>query len=165
MRHDHDPDYDPTPRVAGPRRQHSWEIHEQRLEDERKQLLSVLAQIAASTGGTFSALTNPPENDVLFAGVVLLGATGVWEDEWKQPCASVFAMDLNSMGPYLVTQQAPPDGSASPRQGAGSFQVLQNVAMTFPMRSNSIAIVGPAGGMLNVAVFARPQTAFAAVMP
>lgn len=151
------------------RRVHAWEIHQERLAAQRQEELGILRQVTQSLGGIFSALTDPPIDDVLFAGSITIGPAGgtdAFEQlDFKQQTAFVAIFNYQDAPLWLI--EGGFTGGA-PGPGAGRFQIQPFEARGVPLRGSSISIwIGTApesGPTCDLAVYARPQSAFSAAI-
>ncbi len=151
------------------RRVHAWEIHQDRLAAERQEELSILRQVTQSLGGIFSALTDPPIDDVLFAGSIIIGPPGRTDAyaqlDFKQATAFVAIFNYQDVPLWLI------EGGftgGTPGTGAGRFQIQPGEARGVPLRGESvtvwIATAIESGPTCDLAVYARGGAPFSAVI-
>ena len=153
------------------RRPHSWEIHQEELERRRQEELGFLRQMTQSLGGIFSALTNPPIDDVLFAGSVQIGPPGganaYRQLDFRQETAFVAIFNYQTVPLWLI-EGGYTGGDGPPGIGAGRFQIQPSEARGVPIRGESItlwiATAPDSGPTCDLAVYARPQSAFSAAI-
>lgn len=152
-----------------PRRERSWEIHERRQAEHNDLVVSLLQQIARSMGGVFSTLTNPPANDVLFAGSIVVdpaGGTDAYEQlDFKQDAAYVAIFNYSASVLWLIEGGY---GGGNPGTGAGRFQIQPGESRGVPMKGSTItvlAVTAPESGpTCDLVVYARPKGAFSSAL-
>lgn len=99
--------------------------------------------------------------EVLWSGLAVLDQSGIWAKTEGQMGQSIFVVNLTAQ---TITVAGMPRQSAAPISGAGVHQVPTNCAMTLNLRASAWSIYGPANGLVDVQIFARPQAPFASTV-
>ena len=149
---------------------HAWEIHQERLARAAQAELGLLDQMLASLGGIFDALTNPPANDVLFAGSLAIlppGGTDAYAQlDFKQDTAYVAIFNYQDLPLWLI--EGGYTGGGAPGIGAGRFQIQPGESRGVPMKGSSITVwiaaAPESGPTCDLAVYARPRSAFSSAL-
>lgn len=137
---------------VAPEHEPFWRRHQREHEVAAAQTGALLEQFVAHIGGLRAALLAPPADDVLFSGVVKIGADGTYRfGTFRQPYASV--MVLNS-GAHAVTL-LPDYTGVVPSAGAGMARVASGHWRLVSMRGTGLVLVGTTGTTLDVEVYMR----------
>lgn len=153
------------------RRERAWEIHERRQDEQDKVFLHLFEQMVASLGGIFNVLTNPPIDDVLFAGSVVIGtaaaaANAVRTFNFKQPSAYVAIFNYSTQAIWII--EGTFEGGHAPGPGPGRFQIQAGESRGVPLRGGAVSLfiaASPAPApACDLAIYARPARAFGGVI-
>lgn len=143
-----------APTVTAKKREPNWQRRALEKERQQAQVMNLLEQIEASTGGLLALSKAPPMNDVLAQGTYLVPAGGVWTTGFAQAFAAVMVANLSA---HELCVAAAVPAEAKPPQGAGVLFVPSGFWRLVPMRGTALTVYGTATSKFDLAVYIRPQ--------
>lgn len=138
------------------KREPTWARRAREHEEAQAEVMALLHQISASTGGLLALNRSAPPNDVLLQATYIVPASGVWTASWEQHFASVLVANLSAASLEVTSQVAT---ETKPSQGAGVLIVPSGIWRLVPMRGTALSIYGAATSVFDLAVWVRPQGA------
>lgn len=119
-------------------------------------LAGVLAALEGRLTQAVDSIRGQVINGVLFTGTVTLGADGTYSTSFEVPFGAVAIG--NSTGGVLTFANDGPQISA-PASGVGVMAVAAGQDSTFSIVGRDLTLYGPAGAVVQLAVYDRPQGA------